>query len=101
MTERGPEQLDLAAYVRDLEAEKKRRERANERRRKRRAFVVFATDPERAGKDDYKLVFACEAKTQAEAERKVRRLAGSRRRVAAYLASGKYKDELPEARWVA
>jgi hypothetical protein len=64
-------------------------------------LIGFATDPERAGEPDYKLTFATEARTQAEAERKVRRVSGERRRVAAYLASGKYKDELPEARWVA
>jgi hypothetical protein len=53
------------------------------------------------GEEDYKLVFASEARTQAQAESKVRRHVAERRRVSAYLASGKYKDELPEARWVA
>jgi hypothetical protein len=96
-----PEQLNLADFAAELEKKRRKTERENQRRRDRRAFIVFATDPERVGADDYKLTFACEAKTQAEAERKVRRLAGEQRRVAAYLASGKYKDELPEARWVA
>jgi hypothetical protein len=94
-------QLDLAHYAEELKDERQSVERENKQRRSRRAFVVFATDPERAGKDDYKLVFACEAKTQAQAEAKVRREVGEERRIAAYLASGKYKDQLPEARWVA
>jgi hypothetical protein len=94
-------QLDLADYAEALEEERQSVERENKKRRGRRAFVVFVTDPERAGKDDYKLVFACEARTQAQAEAKVRREVGNERRIAAYLASGKYKGQLPEARWVA
>jgi hypothetical protein len=94
-------QLSLADYVREVQEERERFEKKNRERRSRRSFIVFATDPERVGDDDYKLVFACEARTQAEAERKVRRVVGEVRRVAAYLASGKYKDELPEARWLA
>jgi hypothetical protein len=58
-------------------------------RRERCAWIVFATHPERVGEDDYKLVFACEAKTQAEAEAKVRERVENERRVIAYLASGK------------
>ena len=85
-------QLTLADYVREVEQDGARVEQKNREKRARRAFIVFATDPERAGQDEYKLVFACEARTQAEAERKVRQLTGERRRVAAYLASGKYKD---------
>jgi hypothetical protein len=96
-----PEQLNLADFAAELEKKRQRTEGQDRRHRDRRAFIVFATDPEKVGSDDYKLTFACEAKTQAEAERKVRRLTGEQRRVAAYLASGKYKDELPEARWVA
>jgi hypothetical protein len=97
----GDRQLSIVDYANELEEQRERAEREQKQRRSRRAFIVFATDPDRAGQDDYKLVFATEAKTQAEAERKVRTLAGERRRIAAYLASGKYKDELPEARWVA
>jgi hypothetical protein len=95
------QQLNLADYVQALEEERQTAEQVNTERRKRRSFIVFATDPERVGEEDYKLVFACEAQTQAEAERKVRRLTGEGRRLAAYLASGKYGDQLPEARWVA
>lgn len=94
-------QLTLADYARDVQEESARFEQKNREKSSRRSFIVFATDPERAGQDDYKLVFSCEARTQAEAERKVRPLTDGKRRVAAYLASGKYKDELPEARWVA
>lgn len=97
MSERDPQQLDLAEYAAALADEQAEREA----KARRRAFVVFATDPEKAGQDDYKLVFACEASTPAEAARKVRPLAGKARRVSAYLASGRYKDELPHARWVA
>jgi hypothetical protein len=92
-------QLDLADYVHDLEAE--RRKRRPKGHRDNRAFIVFATDPERVGEEDYKLVFATEARTEAEAQAKVRLLIGSERRVVAYLASGKYGEQLPEARWVA
>jgi hypothetical protein len=94
-------QLTLADYADQVESDRRHAEQANRRRQERRAFIVFATDPERMGEDDYKLTFTCEAKTQAEAEGKVRRITGGKRRVAAYLASGKYKSELPEARWVA
>ena len=45
-------------------------------------------------------MFACEAKTQAEAEAKVRDRVEPERRVIAYLASGKYGSLLAEARWV-
>jgi len=74
------QQLNLADYVQALEEERQTVERVNTERQKRRSFIVFATDPERVGEEDYKLVFACEARTQAEAERKVRRLAGEGRR---------------------
>ena len=97
MTERDPKQLDLVDYATAMENERAEREA----KARRRAFVVFATDPEKAGQEDYKLVFACEAATPAEAARKVRPVAGDERRVSAYLASGRYKDELSHARWVA
>ncbi len=94
------EQLDLADYAHDLEQERARVARASRGRRGRRTFVVFATHPERVGKANYKLVFACEAQTRAEAEEKVRGQVEPERRVLAYLASGKYGILLPEARWV-
>jgi rubrerythrin len=93
-----PEQLNLADYIHDLDEERrKRRPKSSERR----TYIVFATDPEKAGEPDYKLTFATEARTEAEAQRKVRKVVDEQRRVTAYLASGKYAPELPEARWVA
>ena len=94
------EQLTLADYAHDLEEERAKAKQKNGDRRKRRAWVVFATHPERVGAEDYKLVFACEAKTQAEAEARVRERVEAERRVIAYLASGKYGPLLAEAHWV-
>jgi len=96
-----PEQLNLADFAAELEKKRRKAERDNRRRRDRRAFIVFATDPEKVGASDYKLTFAREARTEAEAERKVRAIVDESRRVTAYLASGKYGQQLPEARWVA
>jgi hypothetical protein len=103
MTDEQPKtrQLSLVEYEHEIQEERREIDRKNADRRSRRAYVVFATDPERVGKDDYKLIFACEARSQAEAERKIRSIVGDRRRVLAYLASGKYGQQLPEARWVA
>ena len=50
---------------------------------------------------NYKLVFACKARTPNEAQNKVQAKLTGERRILAYLASGKYKAQLPEARWVA
>jgi hypothetical protein len=94
-------QLNLADYVEALEEERQTVEKANSERRKRRSFIVFATDPAKAGEADYKLTFATEARTESEAQQKVRKVVDEHRRVTAYLASGKYAPELPEARWVA
>ena len=94
-----PQQLNLGDYVHDLDEERKKRR--PRKKQQRRTFIVFATDPEKAGEADYKLTFATEARTEAEAQRKVRKVVDEHRRVTAYLASGKYAPELPEARWVA
>jgi hypothetical protein len=94
-----PEQMNLADYVHDLDEERRKRRTAG--RSERRTYVVFATDPGKVGEPDYKLTFATEARTEAEAERKVRTVADDHRRISAYLASGKYGQQLPEARWVA
>lgn len=90
------EQLTLADYVQEMESERAQT-RAKDRRRKR-AWIVFATHPDRVEQEDYKLVFTCDASTQAEAEAKVRDIVESERRVVAYLASGKYASLLAEAR---
>lgn len=96
-----PEQLNLGDFAAEMEKKRRKAERDTRRRRDRRAFIVFATDPEKAGAPDYKLTFACEARNEGEAERKIRKVVEDRRRVNAYLASGKYGEHLPEARWVA
>jgi hypothetical protein len=100
MPEQG-EQIDLAAWAKELEAERARVASVNERRARRRGFLVFATDPS-ADPDapDYRTVYATEADTPAKAVAKVRPLAEGRR-LRAYLATGHYSDQLAEARWVA
>lgn len=76
-------------------------ETVNQRRAARRGYLVFATDPQR-GPDEpgYREVFATEAKTPGEATSKVRPLAEGRR-LRTFLATGTYREELAEARWVA
>jgi hypothetical protein len=94
-------QIDLSAWAQELEEERVRLEKANERRAARRGYLVFATDPERAPDEPgYREVFATEARTPGEATAKVRPLA-SGRRLRTFLATGTYRDELAEARWVA
>lgn len=101
VTDSTAQQIDLHAWARELEAERERVERENERRAQRRGFLVFATDPSVHPDDPgYREVYATEASTPAQAIRKIRPLAG-RRRLRAYLATGHYSDELAEARWVA
>ncbi|HZA18939.1 MAG TPA: hypothetical protein VE645_19015 [Pseudonocardiaceae bacterium] len=76
-------------------------QKANERRAARRGYLVFATDPSRSPDEPgYREVFATEAKTPARAAAKVRPLAAGRR-LRTYLATGTYRNELAEARWVA
>jgi len=95
------QQIDLAAWGQELQEERERIEEANERRAARRGFLVFATDPDRAPEEPgYRDVYATEARTPGEAAAKVRPLANGRR-LRTYLATGTYKDELVEARWVA
>ncbi len=94
-------QIDLFAWAGELEQERERVAEANAERAIRRGYLVFATDPaispEQSG---YREVFATEAKTPNQAIAKVRPLAEGRR-FRAYLATGTYRDELAEARWVA
>src|SRR4051794_10569541 len=100
MTSDQGTQIDLVAWAHELDEERTRVEEANERRAARRGYLVFATDP-LLGPDDpgYREVFATEARTPAEATAKVRALAPGRR-LRTYLATGTYRDELAEARWV-
>jgi hypothetical protein len=95
------EQIDLGTWAEELQHERNRIAETNERRAARRGFLVFATDPERAPDEPgYREVFATEARTPGEATAKIRPLA-SGRRLRTYLATGVYKDELADARWVA
>jgi hypothetical protein len=99
-TQQG-EQIDLATWARELQDERERVAEVNEQRAARRGFLVFATDPERAPDEPgYRDVYATEARTAGEAAAKVRPLAEGRR-LRTYLATGTYKDQLAEARWVA
>lgn len=94
-------QIDLFDWARELEAERERVESTNAERETRRGYLVFATDPsippEASG---YREVYATEAKTPNQAMAKVWPITDGRR-LRAYLATGRYKDELAEARWVA
>jgi transcriptional regulator with XRE-family HTH domain len=94
-------QIDLAAWARDLDAERKRVRAVNAERVRNRGYLVFATDPSR-GVDsaEYRHVYATEARTPNQAIAKVRPLADGRR-LRAFPTTGKYRDELADARWVA
>lgn len=62
---------------------------------------MFATDPSLAPDEEgYRETYATEARTPNQAMAKVRPLAEGRR-LRAYLATGTYRDELADARWVA
>jgi hypothetical protein len=101
MTSDQGTQIDLSAWAQELDEERARLEKANESRAARRGYLVFATDPGRAPDEPgYREVFATEAKTPGEATAKVRPLAAGRR-LRTYLATGTYRDELADARWVA
>lgn len=101
MTPPPEKQTDLFAWARELEEERERVADANAERATRRGYLVFATDPtippEESG---YREVYATEAKTPNQAIAKVRPITDGRR-LRAYLATGRYKEELAEARWVA
>lgn len=95
------QQIDLVAWADELERERARVEVANQRRARRRGFIVFATDPSvDPDAENYRQVYATEADTPAKAVAKVRPLAEGRR-LRAYLATGHYSDQLADARWVA
>jgi len=65
-----------------------------------RGYLVFATDPSK-GVDsaEYRHVYATEARTPNQAIAKVRPLAEGRR-LRAFLSTGKYREEVVDARWV-
>jgi hypothetical protein len=94
-------QIDLFAWARELEQENKRIAKTNDERARRRGYLVFATDPTVSPEDpSYCEIYATEARTPNQATGKIRPLAAGRR-VHTYLATGKYKHELADARWVA
>lgn len=94
-------QIDLFAWAQELEDERERVTRTNAERSARRGYVVFATDPDVSpDAPEYRQVYATEARTRNQAVAKVRSLAEGRR-LRAYLATGRYRDELADARWVA
>ena len=94
-------QIALTAWALESEEERTQLQQANERRAARRSYLVFATDPQLApGDPGYREVFATEAKTPAEATAKVWPLTAGRR-LRTFLATGTYKAELADARWVA
>jgi hypothetical protein len=73
----------------------------NAERLRNRGYLVFATDAAVSPDDPgYREVYATEARTPNQAVAKIRPLAGGRR-LHAYLATGTYRDELADARWVA
>jgi len=92
---------DLFAWARELEGENTRIAEINAQRMRNRGYLVFATDPSK-GVDsaEYQHVYATEARTPNQAIAKVRPLSDGRR-LRAFLTTGKYRDELADARWVA
>ena len=94
-------QSDLFVWAEDLERENKRIAEINAARVRNRGYLIFATDPSK-GVDsaEYQQVFATEARTSNQAIAKVRPLAEGRQ-LQAFLTTGKYRDELADARWVA
>lgn len=93
-------QLDLFAGADELEDERRVAD-INAERARRRGYLVFATDPEASpDSPEYREVFATEAETSNQAIAKVKPVAEGRR-LRAYLATGRYRDELADARWIA
>lgn len=94
-------QIDLFEWARELEIERDHVANANAERATRRGYLIFATDPNIPPEESgYRQVYATEAKTPNQAMAKVRQITAGRR-LRAYLATGRYKDDLAEARWVA
>lgn len=101
VTRQAVGQIDLFAWAEDLEEERRRIADINSERAARRGWLVFATDPKIAPDEPgYRKVYATEARTSNQAMAKVRPIAEGRR-LHAYRVSGRYRDELAEAQWVA
>lgn len=94
-------QIDIFAWAEELERDRDRVRRTNAERASRRGYLVFATDADVAPDEPgYQEVYATEARTPDQAMAKVRSLAKGRR-LRAYLATGRYREQLADARWVA
>lgn len=92
--------MDHPTSTYEQEQEQARVAAINAERARNRGYLVFATDPALPPEaPDYCHVFATEARTPNRAAAKVRPLTGGRR-LHVYLATGRYKDELADARWV-
>lgn len=101
LTPEKREQTDLSVWVDDLEAERERVAAVIAERAGRRGYPVVATDPEVApGALGYREVYATEAGTPNQALAKVRPITEGRR-LRAYLATGRYPDELSSRALVA
>jgi hypothetical protein len=94
-------QSDLFAWAQELERENTRIAWINAEGVGDRGHLVFVTDSSK-GVDSagYQHVYATEARTPNQAIAKVRPLAEGRR-LQAFLTTGKYRDEVADARWVA
>jgi hypothetical protein len=72
----------------------------NAQRVRNRGYLVFATDPSKGvDSTEYQQIYATEARTPNQAIAKVRPLAAGCR-LLAFLSTGKYREEVVEARWV-
>jgi hypothetical protein len=93
---------DLFEWFEKHEKEERQRvEDVNRKRRVARGFVVIVTDPEAEPTSElYREVYATEARTPAQAVAKVRVQVQGRKRLRAFLATGTYRSELPNATWV-
>jgi hypothetical protein len=101
MHPRANSPTDLLAEPDELDSEREHIDAVNAARRRSRGYLVFATDPTVAPDEPgYCEVYATEARTPNQAAAKIRQLA-SGRRLHTYLATGKYNNELADARWVA
>jgi len=100
MTTAADTQIDLFVWARDLERKNTRIAEIDAARVRNRGYLVSATDPSK-GVDsaEYRQVYATEARTPNQAIAKVRPLAEGRR-LQAFLSTGKYREELVEARWL-
>lgn len=93
-------QIDLFAWAQQLNEEREQVQHANAERASQRGYLIFATDPSlHPDESGYREVYATEAKTPTQAVRKVRPMVRGRR-LRAYLATGTYRHELADARWL-